>query len=40
MSNTTPVIVTRFEANSEQNMLEIQNGVIALVDKIMANINA
>ena len=39
-SNTTPVIVTRFEANSEQNMLEIQNGVIALVDKIMANINA
>lgn len=39
-SNTTPVIVTRFEANSLKNMQEIQDGVIALVDKIMANINA
>ena len=35
-SNTTPVIVTRFEANSLENMQEIQNGVIALVENIMA----
>jgi phosphomannomutase/phosphoglucomutase len=35
-SNTTPVIVTRFEANSLENMQEIQNGVIALVEDIMA----
>jgi phosphomannomutase/phosphoglucomutase len=30
------VIVTRFEANSLENMQEIQNGVIALVEDIMA----
>ena len=35
-SNTTPVIVTRFEANSLENMQEIQNEVIALVENIMA----
>lgn len=35
-SNTTPVIVTRFEANTPENMAEIQNGVISLVEKIMA----
>jgi len=34
-SNTTPVLVTRFEANSEENLKEIQNKLMEILTKFL-----
>lgn len=36
-SNTTPVLVTRFEANSQENLSLIQEKFTALINKISSN---
>ena len=36
-SNTTPVLVTRFEANSQENLNLIQEKFTALINKISSN---